>query len=165
MKNCRALAALARPAGGERGTGLGTTAADAGVAGLSANELGVAGMVDMIAGRHGFQIDTLQSSKGFIDGGKVRVRQATALMHQGKLERAVDDSRGPTATMSWRAVTEARRSTRVAASRDTAHGAHGAPWPPPQLLQLPWAHATAQGRCLRGLLVLSDKACGSDVKG
>jgi len=31
------------------------------------------GMVDMIAGRHGFQIDTLQSSKGFIDGGKVRV--------------------------------------------------------------------------------------------
>jgi tripartite-type tricarboxylate transporter receptor subunit TctC len=31
------------------------------------------GMIDMIAGRHGFQIDTLQSSKGFIDGGKVRV--------------------------------------------------------------------------------------------
>lgn len=31
------------------------------------------GMVDMIAGRHGFQIDTLQSSKGFIDGNKVRV--------------------------------------------------------------------------------------------
>ncbi|HQS14206.1 tripartite tricarboxylate transporter substrate binding protein [Reyranella sp.] len=31
------------------------------------------GMVDTIAGRHGFQIDTLQSSKGFIDGGKVRV--------------------------------------------------------------------------------------------
>ncbi|MFZ5781727.1 MAG: Bug family tripartite tricarboxylate transporter substrate binding protein [Pseudomonadota bacterium] len=31
------------------------------------------GMVDMIAGRHAFQIDTLQSSKGFIDGGKVRV--------------------------------------------------------------------------------------------
>jgi tripartite-type tricarboxylate transporter receptor subunit TctC len=31
------------------------------------------GMVDMIAGRHAFQMDTLQSSKGFIDGGKVRV--------------------------------------------------------------------------------------------
>ena len=31
------------------------------------------GMVDMIAGRHAFQLDTLQSSKGFIDGGKVRV--------------------------------------------------------------------------------------------
>ena len=31
------------------------------------------GMVDMMAGRHGFQIDTLQSSKGFIDGKKVRV--------------------------------------------------------------------------------------------
>ncbi len=31
------------------------------------------GMVDMIAGRHAFQLDTLQSSKGFIDGGKIRV--------------------------------------------------------------------------------------------
>ena len=31
------------------------------------------GMVDMIAGRHAFQVDTLQSSKGFIDGNKVRV--------------------------------------------------------------------------------------------
>ena len=31
------------------------------------------GMVDMIAGRHAFQIDTLGTSKGFIDGGKVRV--------------------------------------------------------------------------------------------
>ncbi len=31
------------------------------------------GMVDMIAGRHAFQVDTLQSSKGFIDGKKVRV--------------------------------------------------------------------------------------------
>jgi tripartite-type tricarboxylate transporter receptor subunit TctC len=31
------------------------------------------GMVDMMAGRHAFQLDTLQSSKGFIDGGKIRV--------------------------------------------------------------------------------------------
>ena len=31
------------------------------------------GMVDMIAGRHAFQVDTQQSSKGFIDGNKVRV--------------------------------------------------------------------------------------------
>ncbi|CAN5837159.1 tripartite tricarboxylate transporter substrate binding protein [soil metagenome] len=31
------------------------------------------GMIDMMAGRHAFQIDTLQSSKGFIDGGKARV--------------------------------------------------------------------------------------------
>jgi tripartite-type tricarboxylate transporter receptor subunit TctC len=31
------------------------------------------GMVDMMAGRHAFQMDTLQSSKGFIDGGKIRV--------------------------------------------------------------------------------------------
>lgn len=31
------------------------------------------GMVDMVAGRHAFQIDTLGTSKGFIDGGKVRV--------------------------------------------------------------------------------------------
>ena len=31
------------------------------------------GMVDMIAGRHAFQMDTLGTSKGFIDGGKVRV--------------------------------------------------------------------------------------------
>ena len=31
------------------------------------------GMVDLIAGRHAFQVDTLGTSKGFIDGGKVRV--------------------------------------------------------------------------------------------
>ncbi len=31
------------------------------------------GMVDMIAGRHAFQVDTLGTSKGFIDGKKVRV--------------------------------------------------------------------------------------------
>ncbi len=36
------------------------------------------GMVDMIAGRHAFQMDTLQSSKGFIDGGKVRVLAVAA---------------------------------------------------------------------------------------
>ncbi len=31
------------------------------------------GMVDLIAGRHAFQVDTLGTSKGFIDGGKVKV--------------------------------------------------------------------------------------------
>ena len=31
------------------------------------------GMVDLIAGRHAFQMDTLGTSKGFIEGGKVRV--------------------------------------------------------------------------------------------
>jgi tripartite-type tricarboxylate transporter receptor subunit TctC len=31
------------------------------------------GMIDLIAGRHAFQMDTLGTSKGFIDGGKVRV--------------------------------------------------------------------------------------------
>ena len=31
------------------------------------------GMIDTIAGRHAFQVDTIGSSKGFIDGGKVRV--------------------------------------------------------------------------------------------
>jgi len=31
------------------------------------------GMIDTIAGRHAFQVDTLGSSKGFIDGGKLRV--------------------------------------------------------------------------------------------
>ena len=31
------------------------------------------GMIDTIAGRHAFQIDTLGSSKGFLDGGKLRV--------------------------------------------------------------------------------------------
>ncbi len=36
------------------------------------------GMVDMIAGRHAFQVDTLQSSKGFIDGGKARVLAVAA---------------------------------------------------------------------------------------
>ena len=41
------------------------------------------GMVDLIAGRHAFQMDTLGTSKGFIEGGKLRVlavcrRQAPA---------------------------------------------------------------------------------------
>ena len=36
------------------------------------------GMVDLIAGRHAFQLDTLQSSKGFIDGGKIRVLAVAA---------------------------------------------------------------------------------------
>src|SRR4030095_16877231 len=31
------------------------------------------GLIDTIAGRHAFQMDTLGSSKGFIDGGKARV--------------------------------------------------------------------------------------------
>ncbi len=31
------------------------------------------GMVDLIAGRHAFQMDTLGTSKGFIEGGKLRV--------------------------------------------------------------------------------------------
>jgi tripartite-type tricarboxylate transporter receptor subunit TctC len=31
------------------------------------------GMVDLIAGRHAFQMDTLGTSKGFIDGGNLRV--------------------------------------------------------------------------------------------
>ncbi|MFO1080771.1 MAG: tripartite tricarboxylate transporter substrate binding protein [Reyranellaceae bacterium] len=31
------------------------------------------GMVDLVAGRHAFQMDTLGTSKGFIDSGKVRV--------------------------------------------------------------------------------------------
>jgi tripartite-type tricarboxylate transporter receptor subunit TctC len=30
-------------------------------------------MIDTIAGRHAFQVDTLGSSKGFIDSGKLRV--------------------------------------------------------------------------------------------
>jgi tripartite-type tricarboxylate transporter receptor subunit TctC len=36
------------------------------------------GMVDLIAGRHAFQMDTLGSSKGFIDGGKARVLAVAA---------------------------------------------------------------------------------------
>ncbi|MCX7361850.1 MAG: tripartite tricarboxylate transporter substrate binding protein [Alphaproteobacteria bacterium] len=36
------------------------------------------GMVDMMAGRHAFQVDTLGTSKGFIDGGKVRVLAVAA---------------------------------------------------------------------------------------
>lgn len=36
------------------------------------------GMIDTIAGRHAFQIDTLGSSKGFIDGGKLRVLAVAA---------------------------------------------------------------------------------------
>jgi tripartite-type tricarboxylate transporter receptor subunit TctC len=36
------------------------------------------GMIDTIAGRHAFQMDTLGSSKGFIDGGKARVLAVAA---------------------------------------------------------------------------------------
>ena len=36
------------------------------------------GMIDTIAGRHAFQVDTLGSSKGFIDAGKLRVLAVAA---------------------------------------------------------------------------------------
>ena len=36
------------------------------------------GLIDTIAGRHAFQMDTLGSSKGFIDGGKARVLAVAA---------------------------------------------------------------------------------------
>ena len=36
------------------------------------------GLIDTIAGRHAYQIDTLGSSKGFIDGGKLRVLAVAA---------------------------------------------------------------------------------------
>ena len=36
------------------------------------------GLIDTIAGRHAFQIDTLGSSKGFLDGGKLRVLAVAA---------------------------------------------------------------------------------------
>jgi tripartite-type tricarboxylate transporter receptor subunit TctC len=36
------------------------------------------GLIDTIAGRHAFQMDTLGSSKGFIDGGKMRVLAVAA---------------------------------------------------------------------------------------
>ena len=36
------------------------------------------GLVDLIAGRHAFQMDTLGTSKGFIEGGKVRVLAVAA---------------------------------------------------------------------------------------
>ena len=36
------------------------------------------GMVDLIAGRHAFQMDTLGTSKGFIEGGKLRVLAVAA---------------------------------------------------------------------------------------
>jgi tripartite-type tricarboxylate transporter receptor subunit TctC len=36
------------------------------------------GLIDTMAGRHAFQMDTLGSSKGFIDGGKLRVLAVAA---------------------------------------------------------------------------------------
>ena len=46
----------------------------AGVKALHVPDRGSApGMIDTIAGRHAFQVDTIGSSKGFIDGGKLRV--------------------------------------------------------------------------------------------
>src|SRR3954467_13938688 len=45
------------------------------------------GMIDTIAGRHAFQVDTLGSSKGFIDGGKLR---ALAVMADKRLPQLPD---------------------------------------------------------------------------
>ncbi len=45
------------------------------------------GMIDTIAGRHAFQVDTLGSSKGFIDGGKLRV---LAVMADKRLKQLPD---------------------------------------------------------------------------
>jgi tripartite-type tricarboxylate transporter receptor subunit TctC len=45
------------------------------------------GMIDTIAGRHVFQVDTLGSSKGFLDGGKLRV---LAVMADKRLRQLPD---------------------------------------------------------------------------
>ena len=45
------------------------------------------GMIDTIAGRHAFQVDTLGSSKGFLDGGKLR---ALAVMADKRLAQLPD---------------------------------------------------------------------------
>lgn len=45
------------------------------------------GMIDTIAGRHAFQVDTLGSSKGFIDSGKLRV---LAVMADARLPQLPD---------------------------------------------------------------------------
>jgi tripartite-type tricarboxylate transporter receptor subunit TctC len=45
------------------------------------------GMIDTIAGRHAFQVDTLGSSKGFLDGGKLR---ALAVMADKRLPQLPD---------------------------------------------------------------------------
>jgi tripartite-type tricarboxylate transporter receptor subunit TctC len=45
------------------------------------------GMIDTIAGRHAFQVDTLGSSKGFIDSGKLRV---LAVMANKRLSQLPD---------------------------------------------------------------------------
>jgi tripartite-type tricarboxylate transporter receptor subunit TctC len=45
------------------------------------------GMIDTIAGRHVFQVDTLGSSKGFVDGGKLRV---LAVMADKRLRQLPD---------------------------------------------------------------------------
>ena len=51
----------------------------AGVKGLHVPYRGSApGLIDTMAGRHAFQIDTLGSSKGFLDGGKLRVLAVAA---------------------------------------------------------------------------------------
>src|SRR6185436_18836438 len=45
------------------------------------------GMIDTIAGRHAFQVDTLGSSKGFLEGGKLR---ALAVMADKRLPQLPD---------------------------------------------------------------------------
>ena len=45
------------------------------------------GMIDTVAGRHAFQVDTLGSSKGFLDGGKLRV---LAVMADKRLRQLPD---------------------------------------------------------------------------
>ncbi len=45
------------------------------------------GMIDTIAGRHAFQVDTLGSSKGFLDGGKLT---ALAVMADKRLPQLPD---------------------------------------------------------------------------
>ena len=51
----------------------------AGVKGMHVPYRGSApGLIDTMAGRHAFQMDTLGSSKGFIDGGKMRVLAVAA---------------------------------------------------------------------------------------
>ena len=68
------------------------------------------GMIDTIAGRHAFQVDTLGSSKGFLDGGKLRV---LAVMADKRLPRC------PTCRRSRRAGLQARDQHLV---RDPAPG-------------------------------------------
>ena len=47
-------------------------------------------MQDTLAGRHAFQIDTLGSSKGFIDGGRLRILAVCANEAHGRVARRAD---------------------------------------------------------------------------